>query len=98
MSDKNLSKYKKVKKSVLLKILDKLNKFGKIKPGMRGFNQELLKNNRGDYGFDEIYKYKNIPFLMISFDGARKDIQYYTFDNTEDTLKLMELDILDEKI
>jgi hypothetical protein len=78
----NLLDYRTVTKKEAEKVVKQLKKIQKINENLRGFKIESEKNNRGDYGLNEIYYYKDNPFLMLSFDGARLDTQYYIRPDT----------------
>ena len=62
------------------------------------FSTRSEKNNRGDYGIDEVYSFHGVPAFFISFDGARLDAQVYIYINgtiskTVDFLRLKQKDI-----
>lgn len=74
----NLFDYSQANKKEIEKILKYLKKLTKDNPEIKGFNIYTEKNNRGDYGYNEIYKYQDNIFLIISMDGARQNVNYYT--------------------
>ena len=88
----NLLDFVLVKKSQCESVLKTLEKIGKENPNLRGFMIIPEKNNRGDYGYTDIYSYKGNEFLLISFDGARIDTKYYLSPDIKEVLKLIKTD------
>lgn len=41
------------------------------------FKARTVKNNRGDYGYDEIFSIDGVDVYRISVDGAHTDVQHY---------------------
>jgi len=78
-------------------ILKRIEDCAKINPNLKGFRITSEKNNRGDYGKTERYYYNGVLFLVISFDGARLDTNYYTTFNTHSVLEQIEKDAKENK-
>jgi hypothetical protein len=85
----NLLDYKPVKKNEIQKVLKIFQKISKKNPQFKGLNYYSEKNARGDYGYNDIYEYKNVPFMVISIDGARIDVKYYLSSVADDILNTM---------
>ena len=73
----NLLDYKRINKTECQKVLNSLKNIAKKNPNLAGFSSRLEKNNRGDYGYNDLYVYEDNIFLIVSFDGGRIDIHYY---------------------
>ena len=73
-------------KNKVKSILKTLNKFGKKHPYNKSFAIRKIKNNRGDYGYNDLYFYNGVLFLVSSIDGARIDVRFYITKDTEKVL------------
>jgi hypothetical protein len=74
------------------KILGRLQKTAKRNPIMTGFSIRSIKNNRGYYGYCDLYFYQGNLFLVIDIDGARQDVRYHRVPDTDSIMGKMEKD------
>lgn len=76
-----------INKNTGIVIWKELKKIEKINENLRGFFVKNVKNDRGDYGFDQKYYYHDELFFMIRFDGKGVDnAQYYTTTDVKQIL------------
>jgi hypothetical protein len=88
----NLRDYIPVKKNKAFKVLKALKECTKINDHLGNFRIVDSKNERGDYGYNTEYYYKNQLFFITSIDGARIDVRYYLSPNTDIILAIMKQD------
>jgi hypothetical protein len=85
----NLADYIPVKKNKVQSILKVLKRIGKKSPEIKGFYLRSEKNNRGGYGYMDIYSYNGKYFLIVDIDGARLDVRYFVSGDVDAILKSM---------
>ena len=88
----NLLDYRPVNRKECERILKVLQDIGNKNPNLKGFTIYPEKNDRGNYGYNDIYSYKKTVFLIVSFDSARIDTKYYFSPNIEEIIKLVKTD------
>jgi hypothetical protein len=74
------------------KILNRLQKITKINPKITGFSIRSIKNNRGDYGYCDLYFYQGNLYFVLDVDGARQDVRYHKLPDTDSILGEIEKD------
>lgn len=74
--------------NILDSLLDILNNYG----DNRNFSEYVTKNGRDNYGKNIQYSYKGHPFMIISMNGSRTEVDYYLSHDALEVIQQIQLD------